>query len=119
MDFRHKDGSKLKVADLNAEIFHYGWVRPPEKLIRKRRDFEKLYNDGETADKNISGFTNYDDLGNLKRFKGTHPKVMLERISDSNWDFDAKLDSQKPGWLRKILIFLHPLTKRIVKSGRK
>lgn len=119
MDFRHKDGSKLKVADLNAEIFHYGWVRPPEKLIRKRRDFEKLYNDGETADKNISGFTNYDDLGNLKRFKGTHPKVMLERISDSNWDFDAKLDSQKPDWLRKILIFLHPLTKRIVKSGRK
>ncbi|MBS1517490.1 MAG: glycosyltransferase family 2 protein [Bacteroidetes bacterium] len=113
LDFRHMDGSRLKSKDIKAEIYHYGWVRPPDKLIKKRRDFEKLYNKGEEAEINISGFQNYDDLGNIKVFSGTHPVVMQKRISESKWDFDPKLDLQKPDWLRKILIFLHPLTKRI------
>ncbi|MFZ1322662.1 MAG: glycosyltransferase family 2 protein [Ignavibacteria bacterium] len=116
LDFRHPDGSKLNSTDIDAEIYHYGWVRPPEKLLNKRRDFEKLYNEGETAEKNISGFQNYDDLGNLKKFDGTHPEVMKKRVSESKWDFDAKLSDQNPDWIRKILIFLNPLLKRINKS---
>lgn len=116
MDFRHPDGSKLKSTDIDAEIYHYGWVRPPEKLLNKRRDFEKLYNEGETAEKNISGFQNYDDLGNLKKFEGSHPEVMRKRVSESKWEFDAKLSEQNPDWIRKIVIFLNPLLKRINKS---
>lgn len=115
MDFRHRDGSRIKQTDINACIYHYGWVRPPEKLLNKRRDFELLYNSGEEARNKISGFQNYDDLGNLKIFKGAHPEVMKERISMSRWDFDAKLEKQNPDWLRKIIIFFHPLTKRIKK----
>lgn len=113
LDFRHRNGSKIKAADIDAEIFHYGWVRPPETLIRKRADFEYLYNKGETAEVNIAGFSNYDDLGNLKKFNGTHPAVMHERIIESNWHFDAKLENQKPDWIRKIYIFLDPMLKRI------
>lgn len=113
LDFRHRNGSKIKAADIDAEIFHYGWVRPPETLIRKRADFEYLYNKGETAEENIAGFSNYDDLGNLKKFNGTHPAVMHERIIESNWHFDAKLENQKPDWIRKIYIFLDPMLKRI------
>lgn len=116
MDFRHKDGSKLKVKDINAEIYHYGWVRPPDKLLHKRKEFEKLYNKGEEVEKKISEFKNYDDLGNLKRFTDAHPKVMLERISFSKWNFDAKLEQQHPDWIRKILMFIQPVTKRIFKS---
>ena len=116
MDFRHRDGSKINARDIEAEIYHYGWVRPPEILITKRKEFEKLYNEEKIAEKNISEFRNYDDLGNLKRFQETHPEVMKERISLSKWDFDAKLDKQKPDWLRKILILFHPLTKRIKKK---
>ncbi|MEO8666825.1 MAG: glycosyltransferase family 2 protein [Ignavibacteria bacterium] len=115
MDFRHRDGSKINSNDIDAEIYHYGWVRPPESLIRKRKDFEKLYNTGEVAEKNISGFQNYDDLGNLKRFTNTHPGVMKERLAGSQWDFNPELDKQKPDWLRKILIFIQPFTKRIFK----
>ena len=117
MDFRHPDGSKLKSIDIDAEIYHYGWVRPPEKLLNKRRDFEKLYNEGETAEKNISGFQNYDDLGNLKKFEGSHPEVMRKRISESKWNFDAKLNEQDPDWMRNIKIFFQPLTKRFKKKN--
>lgn len=115
MDFRHKDGSKIDSKDIKAKIYHYGWVRPPDKLINKRKDFEKLYNTDEIAEKNISQFQNYDDLGNLKKFTETHPAVMKERISDSNWNFDAKLNEQNPDWFRKILIFIQPVSKRFKK----
>jgi len=116
MDFRHTDGSKISAKNIDAEIYHYGWVRPPDTLIKKRSDFEKLYNKDETAETNISGFQNYDDLGNLKRFMDDHPEVMKERISKSNWDFDSGIERQKPDWLRKISIFIQPLTKRITKD---
>lgn len=112
LDFKHPDGTKLNYKLINAEIYHYGWVRPPETLITKRKDFEKLYNYGEKAEKNISGFQNYDDLGNLKKFTGTHPSVMKERISQSKWNFDPQLEKQNPDWIRAILIFIQPLTKR-------
>jgi hypothetical protein len=115
MDFRHKDGSKLFVKDINAEIYHYGWVRPPEKLIKKRIDFELLYDNSEKIQEKILKLHNYDDLGNLKKFNGSHPKVMKEHIAESSWNFDARLDKQKPDWVRKILIFLHPVTKRVKK----
>ncbi len=116
MDFRHRDGSKIISKDIDAEIYHYGWVRPPDKLIKKRSDFEKLYNDAEVAEKNISGFQNYDDLGNLKKFTEAHPEVMKERISQSNWQFDSGIDKQKPEWIRKLKILMHPVTKRITKN---
>ncbi|MBK6506254.1 MAG: glycosyltransferase family 2 protein [Ignavibacteria bacterium] len=115
MDFRHRDGSKISMKDIDAKIYHYGWVRPPDKLLKKRKDFELLYTKGEIADQNMAQYKNYDDLGNLQRFTETHPEVMKELIVQSEWDFDAKLEDQHPDWIRAILIFLHPLTKRIRK----
>jgi hypothetical protein len=38
---------------------------------------------------------------------------MGERVDMYNWDFDAKLNEQKPDWIRKILIFLYPVIKRL------
>jgi hypothetical protein len=54
----------------------------------------------------------------LKSLKATHPEVMKARIEVANWNFDAKLDQQHPNWIRKILIFLFPLTKRVKKILR-
>jgi glycosyltransferase involved in cell wall biosynthesis len=113
MDFKHSDGRKIKSINIKAEIFHYGWVRPPDTLMTKRIDFHKLYHSDETVKTFASSIQNYDDLGNLKKFKDTHPAVMLERVNLANWAFDAKLQEQYPNWIRKILIFLHPLVKRI------
>lgn len=118
MDFRHTEGSKLNVKDINAEIYHYGWVRAPEKLLKKRKDFELMYNDGKTAEMNIASFRNYDDLGHLKKFKETHPKVMQRTVDNAKWGFDARLELQDPEFIRKLKIFLHPLTKRLLRLRR-
>lgn len=115
MDFRHKDGSKIKSININAEIYHYGYVRPPDTLLRKRIDFHKLYGSDEEVVKFADSVQTYDDLGNLKKFDDSHPAVMQNRINMSNWDFDAKLEQQHPDWIRAVLIFLYPLTKRLKK----
>ncbi|MDH4069031.1 MAG: glycosyltransferase family 2 protein [Ignavibacteria bacterium] len=113
MDFRHRDGSRLSFRRIPAEIYHYGWVRPPKTMVRKQEAFRKLYySDQELAGDDLPE-NMYTDLGNLCRFTETHPAVMLDRVSRDNWDFDARLDEQHPDWLRHILLFLQPLTKRI------
>jgi hypothetical protein len=118
MNFKHKDGSSIKSVDIDADIYHYGWVRPPDTMMLKRVDFHKLYYTDDKINKSPSPSLHYDDLGNLKKFEGTHPKVMKARIEMCNWEFDAKLAQQRPDWIRKILIFLFPLSKRVKKLFR-
>ena len=113
MDFRHRDGSTLRVCRIPAEIYHYGWVRPPQTMVRKQEAFRKLYFSDNQLRGNELPENMYTDLGNLVRFTGTHPEVMRERVALHNWDFDAKLDEQHPDWIRHILLFLQPVTKRI------
>ena len=115
MNFFHKEGTSIRYKQIDAEIFHYGWVKPPDTMLLKRVDFHKLYHTNEEVQNFSNNISNYDDFGNLKRFEDSHPSVMHERIRLANWNFDAKLDNQKPDWYRKILILIHPLTKRIKK----
>jgi glycosyltransferase involved in cell wall biosynthesis len=116
MGFKHKDGSEIKSVEINAMIYHYGWVKPPERMSMKRTDFHKLYYSDDQINTVASApIGSYTDLGNLKRFTETHPAIMKERINHSHWDFDSKIDEQHADWIRKILIFLHPVTKRIIK----
>jgi hypothetical protein len=115
MNFKNKNGSSIKPVDIDAEIYHYGWVKPPDTMMLKRIDFHKLYYSDEEIHQSSNAEFRLDDLGNLKKFDGTHPEVMKTRIEMCNWDFDAKLDQQNPDWVRKILIFLFPLTKRFKK----
>lgn len=113
LDFRHRDGSLLRVKKIEAEIYHYGWVRPPQVMYAKNVGFHELYFSDEEMRQHIRPFEQtYNDLGNLQRFTDTHPAVMRERIAASNWDFDAKLDAQPPDWWRHVKIFFQPLTKR-------
>ncbi len=90
-----KNGEKLKVAEVNAEIYHYGWVRHPQFMQEKIESVKQFYNgisEKEALQKvggqefNYSG--KYDALA---RLKGTHPAVMSERIKRLNWKVDLDL----------------------------
>lgn len=106
--FRHKDGSKLRVLKSNAHIYHYGWVKSPEKMLQKRREFEKLYHDDSYIEKKYREKVKYEfpNLPVLKKFKGTHPSVMKDRIERANW--------QLPMPRVRLPIFLHPRTYYIL-----
>lgn len=114
MDFRHRDGSRIKVKRIDAELYHYGWVRPPNVMYAKNVAFHQLYYSDEEVKRIVPPAGQiYNDLGHLKRFTGTHPAVLKDRIAGSTWAFDAKIDDQPPDWVRHVLLFLQPLTKRV------
>lgn len=115
MDFRHRDGTLLRVKRIDAEIYHYGWVRPPEVMYQKNLHFQKLFHADDARAHQAARPKEriYNDLGHLKRFTGTHPAVMRERIAASRWNFDPKIEEQPPDWVRHIAMFFHPLTKRL------
>jgi len=88
--FRKADGSKLRVKKIPAKVFHYGWVKPPEKQQAKQESFHRMWHDDEWMKKNVpqaSAF-DYSQIDSLARFEGTHPEVMQERIRRRNWSFD-------------------------------
>ncbi len=117
LSFEYSDRpDKIKYKQIDAEVYHYGWVKPAETMLLKRKGFEKLYSNDEEYKIILSTLTSYKDFGDLIVFKGTHPKVMQELIKNSQLDFDAMLEKQKPDWIRKILIFLDPVLKRIKRN---
>lgn len=84
-----KNGKKLNVKEVKAQIYHYGWCRPPEKQQRKQASFQKLYHDDSWIKDNVVPATifDYTTFQKLKPFKDTPPKVMQARIERTNWYF--------------------------------
>ena len=79
---------KLKVARVDAEIYHYGWVRPPHLMQNKRKALATLHWGRKRAEQYYGQAPSYFDYGpldRLKHFEGTHPKVMQERIKQLDW----------------------------------
>ncbi len=102
--FRHADGSRLRTVRIPAKIYHYGYVYPPQEIQNKRNDFQK-YVHGKNMLAKKKYWKMYPELGHLERFTGSHPTVMTNRIVNSHWEFDAKLDEQPPKWIRHLKLF--------------
>ncbi len=90
-----KNGDKLNVVPVNAEIYHYGWVRHPRFMQEKVASVKQFY-DGisqtEAEKKAHQQEFNYSgEYDALARFKDTHPKVMTDRIKRLNWKVDIDL----------------------------
>lgn len=90
-----KNGTKLKVVPVNAEIYHYGWVRHPrfmQEKIESVRQFYSGISEKEALQKAKEQEFDYGEKYDaLARFDGTHPEVMKERIKRLNWKMDVDL----------------------------
>lgn len=123
MGFRKKNSKgeweKLKTKNTNALIYHYGWVKPPGIMKVKKIETDKMYLPDEIIEKEkqvINEENIYLDKYDLSYFKSTHPSVMNERVNAADWVFNVKINGWMPGFLRRFLVFLDPLTKRIKKT---
>jgi hypothetical protein len=85
--FQKKNTFKLKVANAGGEVYHYGWVRPPAIMQKKRFSFETHFKGDKAIEvfKNEPETFNYGDLGKLRTFNGTHPEVMKDFIMKFDW----------------------------------
>ncbi|MFC1508350.1 glycosyltransferase [Candidatus Omnitrophota bacterium] len=83
-----KDGRKPDVVPIAAEIYHYGWVRPPVSMTKKQIALASVHHDGDWVKEKYPDTEKDFDYGSLKTcrpFTGNHPKVMEERIKSLNW----------------------------------
>ncbi len=78
-----KVARKLNVALITAEIYHYGWVRPPYTMSTKQDRMVKTWN-GTKTETEIVDF-DYGPLNKVPKFTKTHPVVMQEKIAKINW----------------------------------
>jgi hypothetical protein len=110
--FRKTDNSKLNVKPITAEIYHYGWVKPPKAQQAKQENFHKMWHDDEWMKKNIAQVEEFDysQIDSLEEFKGTHPKVIQERISAANWNFKFDKYQIKLTAKNKLLLFIEKTT---------
>lgn len=91
---------KLRVRLLDAWIYHYGWVKPPDAQQRKQRHFHRWWHPDAVAQQRAgdAAVYTYDGTEPLERFEGTHPAVMLPRIQAINWHFDADPTRVRWSW---------------------
>ena len=97
--FRKGDNEKLSVKPIDAYIYHYGWVREPKAMQNKATGVGKYWSE-EGYDENKVTFDvndfDYKQIDVLKKFTGTHPVVMQNRIKEANWKFDFDISKNKP-----------------------
>jgi hypothetical protein len=96
--FRKGDNEKLNVVELPVHIHHYGWVKEPQAMQRKQRNFNKLWHDDAWMENNIPAVDRFEyeqHLTQVKRFEGKHPTLMQERIAAMNWTFKTDISMNR------------------------
>ena len=103
LNYRQKENTyKLKVARLDAEVFHYGWVRPPKLMRKKMLALDTIHKGMEKAEQlDRSRNFDYGPLNLLFEYKDTPPKVMKEWIAKFDWQDELQY-SGKPSANRQL-----------------
>lgn len=97
--FQKEGTKKLKVAKVDAAIYHYGWVRPPGVMQEKRQSFESHMSGSDIANTRFRVAPpsfNYGDLDRLRTFHDTHPQVMKDFIGKFNWQQELDKGKNNP-----------------------
>ncbi|MBN2237366.1 MAG: hypothetical protein JW729_07385 [Bacteroidales bacterium] len=106
------DNKKLNVRVLDAYVYHYGWVKPPNLQLAKQKYFPSLYG-GANAQK-ANSFSkdsfDYSKIDSLALFDGEHPEVMKERIEAKNWNFNFDPTKKNYNVKTRFLNFLEKTT---------
>ena len=107
-----KSGKKLKVKDINAEIYHYGWVRHPKFQMAKLVEANKLWHSDSYINKKFNADQDFDysQIDSIKPFNEIHPAVMHDRISKMNWKFDKDPSVKSFSLKLRILYYIERIT---------
>ena len=85
-----KNGKKLQVKKIDATVYHYGYVRSPDIIKSKISNFHSLYHEGESLEEKLKTTEEFDysEINAVKKFTGSHPKIMKTLISKLDWHVD-------------------------------
>ena len=105
---------KLHAKLIDAYIYHYGWVKTPQALQGKVRNFNQYYQTEDWVEQNFPVQNTFDmrNADRLVKFNETHPAVIKDRIEATNWKFDQDITAMVPkmSLRRRILQTIENLT---------
>ncbi|MFN4994919.1 MAG: glycosyltransferase family 2 protein [Bacteroidota bacterium] len=106
------NGRKLQVMAIPAKVYHYGWVKDPRSQQEKQKSFHKMWHDDEWVKNNVAQADAFDyaNIDSLKKFTGTHPLVMKERLARMNWYFEWDQSKKKLPLKESVLKIIEQLT---------
>ena len=112
--FKKGNGEKLNVADIDAYIHHYGWVKSPDAMQRKQESFHRLWHDDQWMEKNIAKAEEFDysEVKALWKFEGQHPSVMQKRITTKGWKFDHDISRNTFSFKEKFKKWAQKITNK-------
>jgi glycosyltransferase involved in cell wall biosynthesis len=117
--FRGQVGLSLRRANCAVTVYHYGWVRPPEVMMEKQKNLDRMYHDeawiqAHYEKENAKVLEFYRDRGHLKFFKASHPQAILAKVAAQDWSFEHGIEKQWPDLLRHLyVLLLYPIEKRL------
>lgn len=110
-----KNGRKLQVKLLDANIYHYGWVKSPKQMQLKQKNLGKFWRSDEEWQQFLSSSDFYDfnnEFDSLVKFTGTHPAVMQQRIKNQNWKVELDITKKRFSFKDRLLYFIEKTTGR-------
>ena len=126
-NFLNEKGRKLHVKEIDATIYHYSYVKSPQKQLEKHLEFgkrwesEDKWQEGYIA-KHKEGFDYNKTIDYLYKFTGTHPALMSPRLARQDWKFRYNYRVNNMSLKEKLMKFLQDVTGRqffIYKNYRK
>ena len=107
-----KNGKKLKVKQTGCEMYHYGWVRYPDIMQEKIKNFHQLWHSDEwiAGQENLNREFNYNEIDLVEPYTGTHPACMKERTELKNWDFIPDVGRSEKNLKKKLLTWFEKKT---------
>lgn len=109
-----REGRKIKAVPADAAIYHYGWVRHPLYMQRKVDAVSRFYSGISAEEAERKAIDQEFDYGGhydaLARFKGSHPRVMEERIKRLNWEAGVDITKKRMNLRYLMLYYFEKLT---------
>lgn len=104
------NNKKLHVKPIDAYIYHYGWVKPPETQQKKQHYFNRLWHSDSWIKNNVSADSKFDynEIDELSLFNDSHPEVMIDLVAKQDWDFDYNAKNNK-----RDIVFKHRFLNKI------
>lgn len=108
--FRKGQNQKLRVKPIDAQMYHYGWVKDPRVMQNKQRAVNKYWNNATEAQKADIVAFDYSGIDSLAKFEGTHPQIMQARIAQKNWQFTHDITQKKLTLRYRLNMWIEQLT---------
>lgn len=108
-----RDGKKINVVPIEAWVYHYGWVKSPEQMMKKNKNVARFWHEDTGAFRNFLNapdFFDFSKIDSINIFKETHPAVMEKRIAEKNWNVQLDPTVKKMKFKNRVLQWIENKT---------